>query len=58
MASRDEPDISRPGDEAPGDEPSSGENICPVCDGTGKTDGERCRNCLGTGRINEAIGGG
>lgn len=48
----------RPCDEAPPEEPSSGENICPECDGTGSLDGAECPNCEGTGRINEAVGGG
>jgi len=48
----------RPGDEAPADEPSAGENICPECDGTGKVDGETCPNCRGEGKIIEAVGGG
>ena len=29
----------RPGDEAPADENSAGENICPVCGGSGEKDG-------------------
>jgi hypothetical protein len=45
-----------PGDEAA---PGSGEGICPVCSGCGKTpDGKPCPNCGGTGRIIEGIGGG
>jgi hypothetical protein len=53
------PDEERkPGDEAPPGEPSSGENACPVCEGSGEKDGARCPNCEGTGRVNEAIGGG
>jgi RecJ-like exonuclease len=61
MTTDDDPvadDDLRPGDEAPVDEPSSGENLCPECDGTGKLDGDTCPNCLGTGKVNEAIGGG
>jgi RecJ-like exonuclease len=53
------PDEERkPGDEAPPGEPSSGENACPECEGSGEKDGARCPNCEGTGRVNEAIGGG
>jgi RecJ-like exonuclease len=52
------PDKQKPGDEAPPSEPSSGENICPVCKGSGEKDGAECPNCEGTGRVNEAIGGG
>jgi RecJ-like exonuclease len=47
-----------PGDEAPPEEPSAGENVCPACDGSGKADGETCENCGGSGKVIEAIGGG
>jgi hypothetical protein len=47
-----------PGDEAPPQEPSSGENVCPECGGSGTVDGGDCANCEGTGFINEAVGGG
>ena len=52
------PEGRRPGDEAPADEPSAGENACPECGGSGRKDGAECRNCEGSGRIVEAIGGG
>jgi hypothetical protein len=52
------PDEQKPGDEAPSSEPSSGENICPECEGSGQKDGAECPNCEGTGKVNEAIGGG
>jgi DnaJ-class molecular chaperone len=48
----------KPGDEAPPGEPSSGENLCPACEGSGEKDGAECPNCEGTGKVNEAIGGG
>ncbi len=52
-------------DPAPGT-PGTGEDICPVCHGTGKALDERtgqptgamCERCDGTGRIIEGIGGG
>jgi DnaJ-class molecular chaperone len=47
-----------PGDEAPADENSAGENICPVCGGSGAKDGSPCEHCEGTGRVIEPIGGG
>jgi RecJ-like exonuclease len=47
-----------PGDEAPPEEPSAAENVCPVCEGSGKVDGDECSNCGGSGRIVEALGGG
>jgi DnaJ-class molecular chaperone len=47
-----------PGDEAPPGTPGTGEDICPECNGSGKTPrGEECRNCAGTGRIVRGIGG-
>lgn len=52
------PKAQSPGDEAPPSEPSSGENVCPECEGSGSKDGAECPNCEGTGKINEAIGGG
>ncbi len=55
---REDPTEMRPGDEAPAEEPSAAENVCPECGGSGSIDGEQCANCEGTGRITEAIGGG
>lgn len=54
----DDAEDLEPGDEAPPDEPSAGENICPWCKGTGTVDGEQCAHCGGSGKIVEAIGGG
>jgi RecJ-like exonuclease len=51
------PDIN-PGDDAPAGTPGTGEDVCPVCHGTGTTAGKECANCGGTGRIVEGIGGG
>lgn len=48
----------RPGDEAPGDAPATGENLCPDCRGTGVLDGKPCATCEGTGRVTQGIGGG
>ncbi len=47
-----------PGDEAPADEASAGENICPECGGRGELGGGDCPNCGGTGKVIEGIGGG
>ncbi|MYM68938.1 hypothetical protein GTP45_19155 [Pseudoduganella sp. FT55W] len=53
-----------PGDEAQPGTPGSGEDVCPICQGTGvkpdDDDGEGtpCPNCGGTGIITEGIGGG
>jgi hypothetical protein len=51
-------DELKPGDEAPPDEPSAGEDLCPECGGSGEKDGGTCEACRGTGRVQEAIGGG
>ncbi|TWI67648.1 hypothetical protein IP91_01765 [Pseudoduganella lurida] len=47
-----------PGDEVAPGTPGSGEDVCPVCHGSGKTGGQSCTNCGGSGVIQEAIGGG
>lgn len=52
-------DEIHPGDDAAPGTPGTGEDICPVCKGTGKIEnGRDCPNCGGTGRIIEGIGGG
>ena len=48
----------RPGDEAPADEPSAGENTCPACGGSGRRGDAECQDCEGTGKVIEGIGGG
>jgi hypothetical protein len=49
----------KPGDEAPPGTPGTGEDICPVCKGSGKArNGGTCPNCNGTGKVTEGIGGG
>jgi hypothetical protein len=48
-----------PGDDAAPGTPGTGEDICQVCHGSGKTVmGAMCPNCGGTGKIVEGIGGG
>lgn len=48
-----------PGDDAPEGTPGTGQDICPVCKGSGKAAaGGACPNCGGTGKIVEGIGGG
>lgn len=51
-------DDMAPGDEAPPEENSTGENVCPRCAGSGRVKGETCAECGGSGTIVEAIGGG
>jgi hypothetical protein len=53
-----QPAKPRPGDEAPPGVPGTGEDICPECNGKGRTAaGKACPNCEGTGRITRGIGG-
>ena len=47
-----------PGDEAPAGAPSTGENVCPRCGGSGKVDQQPCPECQGTGTVTTGIGGG
>ena len=48
--------LQHPGDEAPPGAPQTAENICPQCQGSGKTDGAACENCGGTGRVVVTVG--
>jgi len=47
-----------PGDEVPADAPGAGENICRVCQGSGRVEGGACSACGGTGKVIEAVSGG
>ena len=51
-----------PGDEAAAGTPGTGDDVCPICHGTGRIldedDTIPCSNCGGTGLITEGIGGG
>lgn len=58
MAQQGNPTGVNPGDEAAPGTPGTGEDICPVCKGSGQKDGKPCTNCGGTGKIIEGIGGG
>ena len=44
-----------PGDEVPPGTPGAGENVCPVCGGSGKIEGKACTNCGGTGVVIEGV---
>ncbi len=46
------------GDEAPPGAPSTGEDVCPDCDGSGVVAAAVCDTCGGTGWVIEAVGGG
>lgn len=47
-----------PGDQAARGVPGTGENVCPVCRGTGRADQGVCPHCSGDGVVIEGIGGG
>lgn len=51
-------DPIHPGDEAPAGTPGTGEDICRICKGTGRVEGEVCPSCEGDGVVVEGIGGG
>lgn len=47
------------GDEAAPGTVGTGEDVCPLCHGSGiAADGQPCPECGGTGKITEGIGGG
>jgi hypothetical protein len=48
----------KPGDDAAPGTPGTGENVCPLCAGSGMVHGDSCARCLGTGIVQEGIGGG
>ena len=49
---------SAPGDDAPAGTPGTGENVCPVCGGSGSDErGAPCSHCDGTGKVIVGIGG-
>jgi hypothetical protein len=50
-------DDMAPGDDAPPGTPGTGEDICPVCSGSGRQEGRPCPNCDGTGTVTEGLGG-
>lgn len=53
------PDQLKPGDEAPGGTPGTGEDLCEECGGRGlREDGSKCPACEGTGRVVRGVGGG
>ncbi|MCL4766471.1 MAG: hypothetical protein KJZ80_09590 [Hyphomicrobiaceae bacterium] len=57
MSSDDGKRRMNPGDEAPAGTPGTGEDLCPVCKGTGRIGHRDCENCGGTGRVIRGIGG-
>jgi hypothetical protein len=46
-----------PGDEAPAGTPGTGENVCPLCSGSGQVDNKTCPECEGSGTVISGIGG-
>lgn len=55
---RDADKSMNPGDQAPPGTPGTGENVCPVCRGSGRVEGQPCSNCGGSGKVIEELGGG
>lgn len=49
---------ANPGDDAAPETPGAGENVCPVCNGSGRAEAQDCPNCGGTGKVIEGVGGG
>ena len=47
-----------PGDDAAEGTPGTGEDVCPLCRGTGEREGAPCPECDGTGKVVQGIGGG
>ena len=47
-----------PGDEVRPGTPSAGEEVCPMCEGTGRLGDGSCPECGGSGVVVEAVGGG
>ena len=45
-----------PGDKAQPDAENAGEDLCPVCGGSGRYKDEACKNCGGSGRVWVPIG--
>ena len=50
-------ETTKPGDEAPLDQPGVGENVCPECGGSGELNGKTCEACAGEGTVAEGISG-
>ena len=46
-----------PGDEAPAGTPGTGENICRECGGSGRVNDGPCPACDGTGKVIVGVGG-
>ena len=46
-----------PGDVAAPGTPGTGENVCPICSGSGRAEDGPCPNCAGTGKVIDGIGG-
>jgi hypothetical protein len=46
-----------PGDEAPPGTEGAGEDVCPVCGGSGRQGDEACPECAGRGTVIRGVGG-
>ncbi|WP_424134785.1 DUF2934 domain-containing protein [Roseomonas chloroacetimidivorans] len=47
-----------PGDDAPPGTPGTGEDVCPVCQGSGRVENRACDACGGTGIVTKGVAGG
>ena len=47
-----------PGDDAAPGTPGTGENLCPLCNGSGRQGQGDCPECGGSGKVISGIGGG
>jgi hypothetical protein len=50
-------EAASPGDEAPPGTLGTGEDLCQICNGTGRVDGATCPNCGGDGKVIAGFGG-
>jgi len=53
---REKPKLN-PGDQAQPGTAGTGENVCPVCKGSGRIENKPCETCGGTGKFVEGMGG-
>jgi RecJ-like exonuclease len=52
-----EADPYGPGGDLSAEQDGAGEDVCPVCSGSGRVDDNQCETCGGTGKLTEPVGG-
>jgi DnaJ-class molecular chaperone len=52
-----ESDTYGPGGDLSAGQDGAGEDVCPVCSGSGRVDDQQCQTCGGTGKLIEPVGG-